>query len=302
MKRTRAGLLCLGATLLLGACSGASSSADDEQVGSPGGAFASPHGEPAPTAEASTGEEGGSDADDAAIRSDSAPDAYRPYDARPEDGGAGYVDAAPTGCISEAVAADAAAFSPTLPTVVPTAACGAGDLSALFEACFGPGATYAACVAWEPGGGGTGDPPSCAACIWGTTRWTGAPTNAFPSEPTIVLVNEPACIRAEDPSPSGIECAQDLADLVECEAASCAGCTRYAGGADGGGDDPDGTGLDACESAADDGACSSYVTAANVACSEEGADGGVESVCLPSAGATFETSFIATAAVLCGRS
>ncbi len=298
-------LVAFGVAIALAGCSSGSSETDDDDVGSPGGTFVSPHADAAE--ESSAVEEAGEPYDAGEPRDASAVDAAAPHDARPADAqslDASVHDSAPTGCVSEPIVGDAGAFNPTLPIVLPLAggeagsACGAGYVTAFYGACIGSNGSTAACAAWSQGGSGTPEEQTCASCIYGPNPGAGAFVYNIPGEPDEISSNDVACVLAADPSPAGVACAQALLDLNTCEVASCASCTSDGAG---GGTDPDGTLIAACEMVADQGTCVAYDIAATAACADLDA-GGAAAVCSVTSGSTFESDFIADAMVLCGSS
>ena len=82
------------------------------------------------------------------------------------------------------------------------------------------------------------------------------------------------CVAALDPSTAGQKCATDLEANIECLVTACNACSVPTTA-----DDAELTDYDACEGAAEPGACSAYEAAATTDCAADEADGGPASAC-----------------------
>jgi hypothetical protein len=184
---------------------------------------------------------------------------------------------------------DVTSFKPSAPKPARAfqAACGAGQVTAYYNACEASGADQNTCSAWQSQNASNN---SCAQCIiswdyessWGpivNTSWNYS------------FTNDVGCVEllTQNPAPSGT-CAYAMNAAFQCEQAACddlCPVDSYGYGL---------TDLIACTKNAATGGCKAYEDAANAACQS---DAGVYAKCLSS---DPETQFVAIASTFCGGS
>lgn len=162
------------------------------------------------------------------------------------------------------------------------AACAQGDIDLFRKICLGPQSDGgAACKSFMASTNGK----ACSACILPASGGLGPiiPDGNF------VSVNVAGCIAiAQNTVADGAGCASAAQYVDECEQAACGACAQ----------DPNSTGdmINACDSAAQSGACSAEIAAAK--CEDQLLDaGGPGSSCL--GGTDFDTSYALIVPIFC---
>jgi hypothetical protein len=140
--------------------------------------------------------------------------------------------------------------------------CAASDISAFVTAC-GDNGSLSTCNAWIAANAKTdaGAGTACGTCILAPNNAGGA----FVDPQGYVNPNYGACVELLDKT-NGAACAAAFDNQTDCEAVACDQCTQ---------------GYNGCVHAANNGSCSSYVSAANTACAADNADGGALNTCAP---------------------
>jgi hypothetical protein len=149
-------------------------------------------------------------------------------------------------------------------------ACSMAQLSSFLTACTGTSGSQTACGAFQMATANK----TCMGCMLPMTANTGG--LLVDSSGLPFGLNVGGCVALADPS-NGAGCAMALSALFQCEHAACNSTACQ------------GTDTSACQNAADMGACSSQLSAANTACQADFSDGGVgTTTCSTALGALTE--------------
>jgi hypothetical protein len=162
------------------------------------------------------------------------------------------------------------------------AACTSALIDDFYASCLGPGASTSACDQnWgSPDSGEDLAHATCEECL--VTASTSPTLGPVVNYGTTVSVNVAGCIELLDPT--NLACARSVQQADECEHQACDTPCPALGA------------FESCVTAADKGACASYVQAAT--CQGSEADGGAARAC--AAGASFGDLFAAAARAFCG--
>jgi hypothetical protein len=136
-----------------------------------------------------------------------------------------------------------------------TSACSMAQVTGFLMACTGTTGSQSACSTFT----GTAANMTCVGCLIPTAKNTGALLDDSTGAPW--GLNAGGCVALADPS-NGPGCAMALDPLFQCEHAACNSTACQ------------GTDTTACQNAADMGACSTQLMAANTACAADFSDGG----------------------------
>jgi hypothetical protein len=139
-------------------------------------------------------------------------------------------------------------------------ACSATQISDFITACASTTSTPTTCSTWT----GTSTNSACYTCIFPSTN-----AGAVVADSASDNFNVAGCIALTDTS-GGTACAQALQPLEECDDVACTDCFSTSATA---------ASIDQCESAAETGACASYLSQTDSSCANDFADGGAANTC-----------------------
>ena len=167
-----------------------------------------------------------------------------------------------------------------------------GLIQAYGDACFGHGATFAACAGFafpQP----DADPAaaSCVQCLL-TVETPDAAYGAV-GLITVPMIDYPACIQATDPTDAGAACAQAVSQVALCAEYACKSACPVVD------DSTQATYLN-CWNEAWTSVCAGYGAAASACLAAERADGGTPTAQLCFPGPTDEANYLSIARLLCG--